>query len=1361
MHVICCAISNDGKGIDFAEHAAAHGIRVQLGIGPEFALGAASRPYQPHLCPTMWGGHPLSYAGPALSKTAFQKLFDTGEPHTDKKEDMLGIAATAAFPRSRRLDDLVDAYVVNTYPATNQPGATASRCAARSVSVDLAARRAPSSPAGKLGLITECSFPSNGLSCLLHDTGCTLSVVELRRDFATAAAEQIDPDYVFHRGSLTEGGLQAIAPPGKERVQAPTATLRIRVVVPPVARSPVPDIADYRLTQVRLALAAERRTAPQWFWGIPYRICAKIWVLLLAASISSARSGPLLLRKPALSKTQIVFTFAGDLWSVPRQGGEARRLTAGRGIETSAAFSPDGSTIAFTAEYDGNLDVFTIPASGGVPRRLTYHPGRDDVVGWTQDGKRVLFRSHRAVPNDGNRLYTMPVEGGGLPDELPLPIAEDGSYSPDGSHIAYVPVFQVQAAWKKYRGGQTSKIWIANLEDSKVFPIPRENSNDFNPMWVGDRIYFLSDREGPVTLFYYDRKSRRVKRAIENHGLDFKSAAAGPGAIVYEQFGSLHLYGLKTGKTKEVSVTLAGDLPQLRQHYVNVATRLINADISPSGARAVFEARGEILTVPVNKGDPRNLTETPGVMERFPRWSPDGQSIAYLSDECGEYALHIRNQDGSIDVKKIPLGEKAFYSSPVWSPDGTKMAYLDNHSHLFYIDLEQKRPVLVDTDYYANGNGLAATWSPDSEWLAYSKTLKSHMQSIYLYSLASDKTTRVTDGLSDAENPAFDKNGKYLYFTASTNSGPAMEPDIESFWRPVTSTVYVLVLSKNEESPLAPESDEEKKKNDGNKEEAKRDDSNKDKDKDMTTEKVDVKVDLENIGLRILPLPMPALRYIGIATGKTGVVYANEGPQPGTQGPFAMTIHRFDLSKRKTDTILRGVRSFAVSFNGEKLLYQQGDKWTIADAPAPPGDGADAPPTKPGNEKTLKTADLKVKVDPAAEWKQMFHETWRIERDFFYDPHYHGLDLGEAEERYSAYLPGLASRDDLDYLFTEMLGHMTVGHMFLGGGDRPEVKRVPTGLLGADYKIESGRYRIAHVYNGENWNPSTKAPLTQPGVNVIAGDYILAVNGKELRASDNIYSFFEATADKTVLLKVGAEPTGVNSREVKVVPVDDESQLRHLEWIENNRRKVDEATNNRVAYVYMPDTGFGGYTSFTRYFFAQVDKVAVIIDGRFSHGGDLATDIIEYLQRKPMSVVTTRDGADLVQPQGAIFGPKVMVINQFAGSGGDAMPWYFRRAGVGKLIGERTWGGLVGLTRYPPLLDGGFVLAPDFAVWNPDGTFDVENRGVAPDIEVTLDPAAVRQGHDPQLEKAIEVVMEELKTNPPAQFTRPAYPDYR
>jgi tricorn protease len=1052
----------------------------------------------------------------------------------------------------------------------------------------------------------------------------------------------------------------------------------------------------------------------------------------------AAQPAHMLFRNPALSRTQIVFSYAGDLWSIPRQGGEARRLTVSPGNERDPVFSPDGSQLAFTGEYDGNSDVYVMPAAGGVPKRLTWHPKEDAAIGWTPDGKRILFCSSRDIPYDGARLFTMPPSGG-FPEALPLPIAIEASYSPDGSHLAYVPLFQWQQAWKRYRGGQTRKIWIADLSNSSVVAIPRQNSNDFNPMWVGDRIYFLSDRNGPVTLFWYDLRTKEVKQAIENRGLDFKSASAGPGAIVYEQFGSLHLYDLSTGQSHSVEVHLAGDLPEVRPRYVDVSKRLRAGSLSPTGARAVFEARGEIVTVPADKGDARNLTNTTAVQERSPVWSPDGQSVAYLSDESGEYMLHIRDQEGMGEVKKIPLGDKPdFYYRLEWSPNSKKIAFNDCHSRIFYVDVDTKKIVQVDSDYFETGPEFMANWSPDSKWLTYSKASKNYMSAIYLYSLATGKSTQVTDGMSETRSPAFDRNGKYLYFIASTDSGPSNQPDLESFSHPVNFTAYVLVLAADQPSPLAPESDDEKKKDDSKKDEAKKDTP-------------DVKIDFDNIGQRILALPLPPKRYAGLLTGKEGFVYAAEtaAPQPGGAPP--MTIWRLDISKRKVDTAVSGVKAFNISFNGEKMLYQKDDSWKIANA----ADG--------GDEKTLRTQDLEVRVDPPAEWKQMYHEAWRIERDFFYDPHYHGLDLKTAEERYSVYLDGLGSRDDLNYLFNEMLGNMTVGHMFVRGGDTPEVKKVPVGLLGADFRIENGRYRFSRIYNGENWNPDLRAPLTQPGVNVRAGEYLLAVNGRELHATDDIYSFFEATAGKSVVLKVGFWPddSGGNPREVTVVPVDDETRLRHLAWIEDNRRKVDQMTNGRVAYVHMPDTNFGGYAAFMRYFFAQVGKQAVIIDERFNHGGWLATDVIEYLQRRPMSYATARDGADMVQPQGAIFGPKVMIINEFAGSGGDAMPWYFHRAGVGKLVGMRTWGGLVGLTGYPDLMDGGSIMAPSIAIWNPNGTYDVENHGVAPDIEVELDPAQVRQGHDPQLEKAVQVVMEELEKNPLQDPKRPAYTVYK
>ena len=1099
-----------------------------------------------------------------------------------------------------------------------------------------------------------------------------------------------------------------------------------------------------------------------------------ILALCALTAIGTAADEPLLLQKPTLSKTHIVFVYAGDLWSVPREGGDAVRLTSGAGSETDPAFSPDGTRIAFTGEYDGNIDVFVVPASGGVPKRLTWHPAPDRVLGWTPDGKRIIFTSSRTAYSRFGEMFTVPVEGG-VEEKLPLPCGYQASLSPDGQSIAYEPTGKAFVMWKRYRGGQTARIWLARLSDSTVTKVPRTNSNDFNPMWAGDRVYFLSDRNGPVTLFYYDVKSKAVHEAIPNQGLDLKSASVGPDAIVYEQFGGISIYDLKSGKSKPVSIRVQGDFPELRTRLVNVARRLGSPAVSPNGARAVFAARGDIITVPAEKGDPRNLTNTPGVMERDPQWSPDGKTIAYLSDESGEYAIHLRPQNGSDDVKKIAL-KPGFYRSPRFSPDSKKIALVDTFSHLSYVDLDTSRQVDVAQDTYQMRNGdIGGAWSPDSKWLAYSKVLPNELSAIHLYSLADGKSTQVTDGLSDATNPVFDKDGKYLFFTASTNSGESLALDIHAVEHTSTSSIYLAVLDKTQPSPFAPESDEEKPADDKKPGDAAKSDSpsgaappNGPKPPESAKPKPgtpDVKIDLDGIDQRILSMPMPSRRYLSLQVAKAGTLLALEAPS--LDGPAAVPgfiVHRYDLKARKSDTPLTGVTSFQMSFSGDKALYRQGENWMIASLrpmATGPGGAATPPPTPPaGNQGALKTSGIEVRVDPVQEWKQMYHEAWRVERDWFYDRNLHGLDLKAAEKKYEPYLRNVASRDDLTYLFQEMLGNITVSHMGTGGGDTPEVKHVQTGLLGADYEIAGGRYRVSRVYNGENWNPQLRAPLTQPGVNVKAGEYLLAVNGRDVRPPDNIYSFFEGLADKSVLLRVGPDPAGAGSREVTVVPVADESRLRNLAWIEENRRKVDQMTDGKVAYIYMPDTANGGLTSFNRYFYAQIGKQAAIVDERFNGGGLLATEIAEILNRKPMSAAANRVGSDIVQPQG-IFGPKVMIINERAGSGGDAMPWYFKRAGVGKLIGTRTWGGLVGMAGGPPLMDGGFVGAPSSGIYNPlTGEWEVENIGVPPDVEVEQDPALVRKSRDPQLEKAIEVVLEELKKNPPPTLRRPAFPTY-
>jgi tricorn protease len=922
-------------------------------------------------------------------------------------------------------------------------------------------------------------------------------------------------------------------------------------------------------------------------------------------------------------------------------------------------------------------------------------------------------------------------------------MAVQGTFSPDGSQMAYVPIPGAFQVWKRYRGGMASPVWVADLSDSSIEKVPREDSNDFNPMWVGGEVFFLSDRNGPITLFAYDMGTKQVRQVITNQGLDIKSASAVGDAIVYEQFGTLYLFDIASRQTRALEIEVAGDLPSIRPRFEKVADNIATARLSPTGARAVFEARGEILTVPAEKGDVRNLTGTSGAADRDPSWSPDGKWIAYFSDETGEYTLCLTEQSGLGEKKSISLGAPpSFFYAPTWSPDSKKIAYTDKRLKLWTLDVETEERIEVDENTYDSPyHTTDPAWSPDSQWLAYTKQLRNHLHAVFVHSVDSGTSIQVSDGMSDARYAAFDKNGKYLYFTASTDAAPTTGwLDMSSINRPVSRSVYLVVLSKDDPSPLAPESDEEKV---GNEDPTEQDEQTEE------GSSVEVTIDTEDIDQRILALPVPAKNYLGLRTGKEGVVYLLEAPSV-VMGPVALTVHRFELEDRELEPFLDGVRDFEISANGEKVLYLIGEQWAIA--------GADAKP-EPGKG-TLALEEMVIHVDPRAEWEQMYQEVWRIQRDFLYDPGAHGLDLEMAEELYGAYLDRLGSRADLNYLFQEMLGNLVLGHVYVGGGDEPEVDEVPGGLLGADYEIADNRYRFARIYTGENWNPDLRAPLTQPGARVEAGEYLFAVNGREVYPPQNLYSFFENTAGKSVVLRVGSDPTGADAREVTVVPVESEGALRNRAWIEDNRRKVDQMSDGRLGYVYLPNTAGAGYTSFNRYYFAQIGKEGIVVDERFNGGGLAADYIVDFMRRPLLNYWSTREGEDFTTPQGSIFGPKVMIINEFAGSGGDALPWYFHKAGVGKLVGKRTWGGLVGIYDYPPLIDGGFVTAPRLAFWNPDGTWDVENKGVAPDIEVELDPKLWREGRDPQLEKAVEVALEELRLNPIPKHRKPDFPNY-
>ncbi len=1088
-------------------------------------------------------------------------------------------------------------------------------------------------------------------------------------------------------------------------------------------------------------------------------------LLSVAPGMFAATGTTHLLHNPALSRTKIVFSYAGDLWTVGRDGGVATRLTAGTGIESSPVFSPDGDTIAFSGEYDGNVDVYTVPAAGGVPKRITEHPGADYAVGWTPDGQRILFRSNRESFSRFTQLFTVSKDGG-LPQALPLPMAFAGAYSGDGQRIAYAPLDGGQfgrtperwVAWRRYRGGEASYLWIASLGDLTTEKIPRTNSNDINPMWVGDKIYFLSDRNGAMTLFRYDPAKKNVTEVIKNPGPDIRSASAGPGAIVYEQFGQIEMYDLASGKSHPVPIEIQADITEVRPHFANVEKETRNGRISPTGVRAVFEAHGEIVTVPAEKGDIHNLTGTPGVMERTPSWSPDGQSIAYFSDESGEYALHVKPQNGTGETKKIPLeGKSAFYFAPRWSPDSKRILFNDNQLNLWMAEVSSGQVTKVDSDYFYEYGSLDqdAAWSPDSKWIAYGKFLPNRLRALHLYSVDNRQSTQLTDGMSDARFPAFDRDGQYLYFTASTNFGPGSHPlDMTSDEHQVTRSIYAAVLAADVSSPVLPENDEEKPQ------------EPKPETKKEETPPKPVRVDLAGLPQRVVALPIPARDYVGLESGKAGVIYLlediSDALRAGADG--AKTLSKFDLKSRKIEKLAEHVESFDLSANGEKMLLRVGG------ADAAPGEGPGAPPQwviasatsplKPG-EGTLRLSSLEVKVDPKAEWQQMYREVWRIERSYFYDPNLHGLDAAAAEKKYEPFVQTLASRDDLNYIFQEMLGDITSSHLRGGGGSVPRGKTVPGGLLGADYEIANGHYRFKKIYGGESWNPQLRAPLSGPAIDIKPGEYLFEINGHALAPTDDIAGLLEETSGKRIALRVGPDPSGANARNVTVIPIASEQALRNLAWIEGNRRKVDELSGGKLAYVYMPDTGEAGLRSFNRYFFAQVQKQGVILDERYNGGGQVADYVIEVLDRPLLSWNTFRYGAVQKSPAGSIQGPKVMIVNEMAGSGGDMMPWMFRYTKTGTLVGKRTWGGLIGVLGFPTLMDGGTITAPNVRIFSPTGEWIAENTGVPPDVEVELDPKAVAEGHDPQLERAVSIAMEQLKKNPPPEPHQPPYPDYQ
>ncbi|RPD43214.1 S41 family peptidase [Chitinophaga barathri] len=1070
------------------------------------------------------------------------------------------------------------------------------------------------------------------------------------------------------------------------------------------------------------------------------------WALLTVGALSAqAQTETKLLRNPAVSEKNIAFMYAGDIWIANRNGSSPVRLTVNPAFEQDPYFSPDGKWIAFTGNYDGNYDVYVIPVEGGEPRRVTYHPARDLVRGWIGND-RILFASGATSPTmRTTQLFSVSVKGGLPQVHARIPEATQGAVSPDGKFTAYIknpdPTEGSVTSWrpfKRYRGGYMPKIWVFNNTTAQIEEIPAANSNNVRPVWVGKSVYFLSDRNHTMNIFRYDTDSKQVTQ-VTKFNTDVKTLTTDGKTLAFEQDATIHLLNPGNNDVTDVPVLIRADIPYKRPRYERISS-FERINISPTGQRLLVQGRGEIFSVPKEKGDVRNISNSPGSHEREPAWSPDGKWISYLSDKDGNYKLILRDQKAEKAPVEITLGSTVYYFGPTWSPDSKKIVFSDAHFNLYYLDVASKKVTKVDT--YSNGsipsgssNVFGPSWSPDSKYLAYTNALPNGFDGIYLYNLETGKSVEVTDGMSDAGNPSFSADGKYLFFPASTNSGMAISGlHMQTYERRVMSNIYAVLLSKSTPTIFTPESDEE-----AVKEADKEKEKDTKKDTTKTAKPKDADVDFDGIQDRIIALPLPAGSYRSLSGQVKDKLFFIADDE----------IRYYDLKERKAETFTKGF-GYAISADGKKMLLAAGGGYQIVDATRKP-----AP-----NEAKVELSGVSLYVDPVAEWKQIFEEVYKIEKDFFYVKNMHGVDWDANKKKYAALLPYVSNRADLSYLVNEMMSEMVVGHNYVSGGDIPPSPNVSTGLLGADYEISNGKYRIKKIYTTERWYPGNKAPLGVAGLNVKEGDYILAVNGRDLTEDMSIDQLLEGQVGKQVQLKINGQPNETGAREITVEPISlsNEMDLRHSGWVEDNRRKVDQLSNGKIAYVYMLNTGQQGYTSFNRMFFAQTDKKALLLDERFNGGGSVADYIIDVLNREVLSYWGVRDGRSFTTPGNSIYGPKAMLINEYAGSGGDMMPWMFSQKKLGKLIGKRTMGILVGISGYPTLIDGGSVTSPSFGIYDTKGNWIIENHGTPADIDVEQTPADVIAGRDPQLERGVQVLLEELKTKSYEPVPKPADP---
>jgi tricorn protease len=1109
-----------------------------------------------------------------------------------------------------------------------------------------------------------------------------------------------------------------------------------------------------------------------------------------------------MLRSPTVSATHLAFAYANNIWVTERAGGVARRVTSFQGQTGNPKFSPDGQWIAFSAEYAGNTDVYVVPVDGGEPKRLTWHPGADTVQGWTHDGARVLFASGRATwaPNAAPRFWTVPVAGGPA-EALPIPRAYQGKISPDGRRLAY----RMNNSWdeerRNYKGGQNKPIWIVDLTSYDLVTPPFENSKDTDPVWVGDSVYFISDRDGVANVWSYTASAKRLTQHTRFTDFDVKALDAGGGTLVFEQAGFVHELDPKTGRSAPLSIRVAGDFPWMMPRWEDVSTRMTNIALSPTGRRVLAEARGEIFTIPAEKGDVRNITNSSGSAERAPAWSPDGKWISYFSDKSGEYKLVVAQQDGLGTAREVAFEKPAFYYTPSWSPDSKKLLYTDTHLNVWVMDVDSGKAKVVGRDpWMVPQRTLHPTWSPDSKYVAFASRLNTLFRAIVVANVETGVQQQITDGLADAMFPVWDASGKYLWFLASTDLGLRSQwLDMTSYDREENFALYLAVLDKDDPSPLLPESDEDRgispNAQDGNDPQKsqntpRQDDPQKSqnaqkqdepqnsqspqkpespaRDEARSRTPVTVQIDFDGLQQRIIPVAgVPERQYSQLKSGVAGTVYYLEAPAgPGERGS---TLHRFRLADRRAEVFVGSVAEYALSADGRKLLYR-----TPGPAGGPnaaPAEGAarpslflvDADRNPPTASQGRLTATLRMHLDPKQEFAQMFNEGWRLQRDYLYVTNLQGTDWPRMKQMYGQLLPHVRHRADLNYLLDNMGAEIAVGHSYVRGGDMPPVPSLVAGLLGADFVVERGRYKITRIYDGESWNPDLRAPLAAPGVSVSVGDFVLAINGVELVAPDSIYRLLDGTANRQTVLTVNNQPVMTGARQVTVVPVPNEQGLRTRAWVESNRRTVEKLSNGQLAYVYVPNTGQGGYTSFNRYYFAQQDKKGAVIDERFNGGGSAADYIIDVLQRDFDGYFNNvaGDRMPFTSPSAGIWGPKVMIINEMAGSGGDLMPYMFRRRQIGPLVGTRTWGGLVHTADTPGFVDGGSMIAPRGGFFTRDGKWAVENEGVGADIEVENFPKDVIAGRDPQLERAVDEAMKLLKAKPVDRMTtEPAAPTW-